>query len=76
MVMSPLLLSLSLPLSDIVSTATTSLVFIRASATAIRVVLVLLYKPFGSHFSIRFVVVFDDILFVAFSVLPPCCFYC
>ena len=51
-------------------------VHIRASATAIRVVLVLLYKPFGSHFSIRFVVVFDDILFVAFSVLPPCCFCC
>ena len=55
----------------IVSTATTSLVYIRVSATTIRVVLVLLHKQSHSHFPICSVVCVvvdddDDVLFVAF----------
>jgi len=50
----------------IVSTATTSLVYIRASATAVRVVRVLLYKQYHPHFSIYSVVfgVDGDVLFI------------
>ena len=68
--LSPLPLPLQLPLPDIVSTATTSLVYIRASATAIRVVRVFLYKQSHPHFSICSVVfgVDGDVLFVAFVV--------
>jgi len=66
----PLPLPLTLTLPGIVSTATISLVNIRASATVIRVVRVLLYKQSHPHFSICSVVfcVNSYVFFVAFVV--------